>query len=211
MNSGNFSTNIPFFREIFLKTDANLTPKCQFLGVFVKYIPLAKDFGRKIYLHERIGAGRNALLAARGLGSPRQPVPPTTLSKLYWSISVPKMTYGLEVVPTNDYMIEELDKAHRQNARIVQNPPSVTQKPSTHATIGWLTMKSYIAIRKMVFLWSILCLPDTNIYNVISVFMIKLHDRNDVESPELPTFSMYQMICKYKLLCHVWGPIISAN
>ena len=29
--------------------------------------------------------------------------------------------------------------------------------------------------------------------------MIKLHDRNDVESPELPTFSMYQMMCKYKL------------
>ena len=159
-----FQHKCSLFQRNFLKTDANLAPKCQFLGVFVKYIPLAKDFGRKIYLHERIGAGRNALLATRGLGSPRQPVPPTTLSKLYWSISVPKMTYELEVVPTNDYMIEELDKAHRQNARIVQNLPSMTHKPSTHATIGWLTMKSYIAIRNMVFLWSILCLPDTNIY-----------------------------------------------
>ena len=75
----------------------------------------------------------------------------------------------------------------------------MAQKPSTHATVGWLTMKSYIAIRKMVFLWSILCLRDTNIYKIITVFMIKLHDRNDVESPESPTFSMYQIICKYKL------------
>ena len=58
-----------------------------------------------------MGAVRNALLVARGLGSPRQPVLPTTLSKLYWSISVTKMTYGLEVLNTNDYIIE-LDKAH---------------------------------------------------------------------------------------------------
>ena len=29
--------------------------------------------------------------------------------------------------------------------------------------------------------------------------MIKLHDRNDFESPKSSTFSMYQMICKYKL------------
>ena len=123
---------------------------------------------RKRALHERIGAGRYALPAARGLCSPRQPVPPTILSKLYWSISVPKMTYGLEVVPTNDYMIEELDKAHR-HARIVQNLPSITHKLSTHAAIGWLTMKSYIAIRKMVLWWSILCLPDTNIYKIITI------------------------------------------
>ena len=125
-------------------------------------------------VRERKGAGRNALLAARGLGSPSQPVPPAILSKLCWPISVPKMTYGFEVVPTNDYMIEELDKTHTQNARIVQNLPSMTHTSSTHATIGWLTM------RKMLFLWSILCLPDTNIYKIITVFMIKLHDKNDV-------------------------------
>ena len=111
------------------------------------------------------------------------------------------MTDGFEFVPTNDYMIGELDKAHRQNARIVQSLPStcMTHKLPTHATIGWLTMQSDIAIRKMVFLWSILCLPDTNIYKIITVFMIKLHDRNDVGSPESPKFSMYQGICKYKL------------
>ena len=93
----------------------SLVNECKHMG-----IKLANEQSlRKRALHERIGAGRNALLAARGLGSPRQAVPPTILSKLYWSISVPKMTYGFDVVPTNDYVIEELDKAHRQNARIV--------------------------------------------------------------------------------------------
>ena len=89
-------------------------------------------------------------------------------------------------------MINELDKAHKQNARM-------THKPSIHATIDWLTMKSYIAIRKMTFLWSILCLPDANIYDIITMLMINLHDRNGVELPESLTFSTYQMICKHKL------------
>ena len=33
------------FKRIFPKTDANLAPKRQFLEVFVKNTPLAKDFG----------------------------------------------------------------------------------------------------------------------------------------------------------------------
>ena len=40
--------------------------------------------------------------------------------------------------------------------------------------------------------------------------MIKLHDRNDVESTKSPTLSMYQIICKYKLR-DFRMPIISAN
>ena len=55
-------------------------------------------------------------------------------------MSLPKMTYRLEVVPTNDYMIEEFDKAYGQTAHIVQNSPGMTHKPSTDATFGWLTM-----------------------------------------------------------------------
>ena len=44
-----FQPKYSLFKRIFPKTDVNLAPKCQFLGVFVKNIPLAKDFGRKIY------------------------------------------------------------------------------------------------------------------------------------------------------------------
>ena len=46
-------------------------------------------------LCERIGAGRAVLHAATGLGSLQVPVTPAVLSKLYWSIAVPKMVSGL--------------------------------------------------------------------------------------------------------------------
>ena len=44
-----FQLKYSLFKRNFPKTDANLAPKCQFLRVFVKNIPLAKDFGRKVY------------------------------------------------------------------------------------------------------------------------------------------------------------------
>ena len=52
----------------------------------------------------RIGAARNIVYAARGLGSSNVLVPPSVLSKIYWSVAVPKLIYGLEITP-----IEETD------------------------------------------------------------------------------------------------------
>ena len=46
---------------------------------------------------ERIGDGRRVIHAARAIGSAQVPAPPTVLSKLYWSVAVPKMLYGFEV------------------------------------------------------------------------------------------------------------------
>ena len=148
-------------------------------------------------LHERIGKGRNALLAARGIGSHRTPVPPTILSKLYWSIAIPRMTYGLKVVHMDDSHIKELSQAHRVHARIVQHLPENVHTPTVLATIGWMSMPAYIAYRKLLFLWSILCLPVNNIYRriVVAIFVscdifgpVKL-------SPIGDTFN----ICKYGL------------
>ena len=44
-----FQPHNSLFKRNFPKTDAILAPKCHFLGGFVKNIPLAKDFRRKIY------------------------------------------------------------------------------------------------------------------------------------------------------------------
>ena len=44
-----FQPKYSLYKRNFPQTDANLAPKYQFLRVFIKNIPLAKDFGRKIY------------------------------------------------------------------------------------------------------------------------------------------------------------------
>ena len=45
----------------------------------------------------RISDGRSSLLAARGIGSNLVPVNPVVLSRIYWSVSVPRMLFGIEV------------------------------------------------------------------------------------------------------------------
>ena len=111
-----------------------------------------KRLVKRRILHERIGKGRNSLLAARGIGRHRTPVPPTILSKLYWSIAIPHMTYGLEVVPMDDSHTEELSQAHRVHASIEQQLPENAHKPTVLTTIGWMSMPAYIAYGKLLFL-----------------------------------------------------------
>ena len=118
-------------------------------------------------LNKRISAAQCIVLASRGIGSYEAPVPPTIISQLYWSIGVPKMVYGLEVTPITDKHVNEIDGSHRKMAKLIQGLPVNTPIPAPLATIGWMSMKSYIALRKIMFLWQILYLPSTNIYRRI--------------------------------------------
>ena len=61
------------------------------------------------------------------------------------------MAYGLEADVINDNNIEELEKAHRHHAKIVQGIPNMVHKPAVLAPLGGLSMKGYIAIKKMFF------------------------------------------------------------
>ena len=73
----------------------------------------------------RIGQSQKAFSALRGLGSELLPVPPNVLSKLYWSVVIPKMTYGMDIVPITE------KKVLRNNARVIQNLPVSTPMSST--------------------------------------------------------------------------------
>ena len=49
--------------------------------------------------NDRIGTSQNSVFAALGIGSFTTLMTPLVLSKLYWSVTMPKLTYGMEVVP----------------------------------------------------------------------------------------------------------------
>ena len=51
----------------------------------------------------------------------------------------------------------------------------------------------------MIFLWSILCLHDTNIYKVITPFILDLCYRGDIRLQGSPICYMYEQFVKYKL------------
>ena len=149
----------------------------------------------------RIGQSQKAFSALRGLGSEFLPVPPNVLSKLYWSVVIPKMTYGMEIVPITEAGMLELKKVHRNNARVIQNLPVSTPTPSTLATVGWLSIDAFICMRKLTFLWHILCMPVSNIYRRLVILLMQQCLINgslwNTEMRESPVIDMFRVAHRY--------------
>ena len=166
--------------------------KCKHMGVTLHNDPkLSTELCSK-----RIGAGRKILLAARGIGSTKVPVAPNVLSKLYWSVAIPKMLYGVEVTPISEQCIESLCKAHRHHANIVQNLPQCTPKPAPLASLGWVSMWAYIAYMKIMFLFRVLCLPHDSVYRILMILSIQqcCNNRLVTEKMESPVGSIMKYI-----------------
>lgn len=161
-------------------------------------VPIANSqAGIDRIMHERIGLAKQSLLAARGIGSDNVPVSAKILSKIYWAISVSRMTYGFEVIVIKENNMMVLEKAHRNHAKIVQNLPTMVHKPAVLAPLGWLTVRAHCAIKKMCFLWSILC--HTSLYKYIALRVIDMCNKNDGSMYMSPIADMYSAFCRYKM------------
>ena len=79
------------------------------------------------------------------------PVTPKVLGKLYWCVSIPRMTYGLEVAPIAARKLDELEQAHRRHARNVQGLSRSSPNPAVLSTLGWLSLSAHISKIKLMF------------------------------------------------------------
>ena len=83
-------------------------------------VPLAVDSkSMNNMIDSCVSKGRRGFYASLGLGNKYQPVPPLCLSKLYWSIAIPQMIYGLELVYISGRDENMLESTHSSFARIV--------------------------------------------------------------------------------------------
>ena len=155
-----------------------------------------KKMTHEIY-DARIGTARSLLYCARGIGSKNVPVAPAILSKVYWNVIIPKLTYGFEVYPVDETGIKNLEFAHRQNCKLIQGLPVNTPTPATYATLGWLSIQTYIDMKKIIFLWQVLCLENTNIYKRVVLYMWQcIKDGVTHAKTSSPVFDMYKAVSK---------------
>ena len=155
-------------------------------------------------IESRAGKVRTVLSAAQGLGDSQINVPPLTLSKIYWAVGVPKLTFGLDVTHVDDRCMGKLDNIHRQNAKLIQSLPSNTHTPAPLATLGWLsmTMDAHIAILKIMFLIRTLCLGNDSIYRHVLIARLNMLQNVGINYDEKyvsPTLSCWNYACAYKL------------
>ena len=166
-------------------------------------------------LMKRIGKCRQSLLAFRGIGTYNVPATPSVLSNAYNSVSLVRMLYGLEVLPVKSAALNELEHAHLQHAKIIQNLPKSTARPAPLATVGWQSIKAVVTKMKMLFIIRMLMFPSDNIYRKVVIFCIRFHDLVSRESIKdmftmSPTADMYRYARKYGL-SYIVDNLISGN
>ena len=126
------------------------------------------------------------------------------------------MTYGMEVTPISEPGIELMECAHREMAKTAQMIPKNVSSPLPLATVGWLTISAYVDLKKLCFLFKILCMSE-NIYRKVTVPLV-LADMLSTDSivKMSPVNDLVRVALKYKLTDMVLhaienGPDLSYN
>ena len=178
-------------------------------------IPLScsNDFELK-HVQDRIDSGRKAYFSVQGLGNKFYPVPPPVASKLYWAISVPRMTHGLEATCLSDKAVTMLEQAHGQMAKGIQGLPPQTPNSICIASLGWVSMEAIIDKLRLLFLWRILLMSTTCIYKQVAIERIHhyFYEAAELESSSRsPLLKMIQTYRKYDLLALLMQSLTSGS
>lgn len=125
-------------------------------------------------IDERIEKCKRLCYSFKGLGNWRVPVTPVTCNKLYQSLCVPKLFYGLELLSLNEVSISKLSAFHIEMSKYFQGLPSNTCNVGSLQTMGWNSIDSIIAFRALILLWQLIKLPMSSIYKRVCIYRLSL-------------------------------------
>lgn len=166
-------------------------------------VPVCTSKGaEKKAIDERLSATMQVYNTIKAICSPPGMMNPATMSKLYWSLCVPKMTYGMEVWPISIQSNNAMEKVHNHVAKCIQGLPEQTSDPACHATLGWRTIESHVDVVSLMFLWQLLSLPVFCIYNQIVISRItdfRFGRRLLNSETPSPIGNLYRIATKYGL------------
>ena len=121
-----------------------------------------------------INAMKRSLYVLIGCSLRYSSLSPQTLSKLYWSVAIPRLVSGCEVRFFSPQELTEYEKCHRSVAKNIQCLPKNCPDAFCLATMGLSSVQSYIEKLKLLFVWRILSLPPTSIYRKVFILMFLL-------------------------------------
>ena len=154
-------------------------------------------------VEERISACRHVYNTIRTITPPSVMMNPVILSKLYWSLCVTKMTYGMVVWPVSVQSISVMERSHIQMAKSIQCLPAQTSDPACLPTLGWRTIESHVDAATLLFLRSLLnlsahCLYIRLVISRLTDFRFNRRGCRDANSSS-PIGNMYRIAVKYGL------------
>ena len=138
--------------------------KLEYDHVGVKACVIAQDNSR---VEEKIGKGRRALNATSGLGIRKNGLSMRTCNLIFWTIVVPTLTFGSEIWCIKDKEVELLQSFQRYAGRRVQRFPKRSPKSTCYFGLGWMRIETYIQVKKLLFLLTIISMDNDNRIKII--------------------------------------------
>lgn len=139
-------------------------------------VPLSpdRDSMKKIIV-QRAEKIEKEIDVAMTLGTRRNPLPPLVGKKVYMSLCIPKLMYGLEACVVSEECLITMEKSHRYCARKMQGLPPQTPIIVPLATLGMMTIESMLHCNKMIMLYRWLSLPLSCIYKKVAIARLAYH------------------------------------
>ena len=92
---------------------------------------------------------------------------PVTAYKIYQAYVLPRLLYGLEVLPLNVSQITELKQFHTKTLRYFQSLPVRTATSTVYPILGALPIEAELHKRQLSLLYSILASENTKLKNLM--------------------------------------------
>jgi hypothetical protein len=118
---------------------------------------------------------------------------PKVSFKIYQCYVLPRLLYGLEILPLSKTHLDILNKFHMKTLRNFQSLPSRTAKGATFPLIGALPLEAEIHRRQLSFLHNILACNNTTIRDLAELVLI------DIDNPLSFFCITSQLLHQYEL------------
>jgi hypothetical protein len=146
-----------------------------------------------------------------GIGNCRVPVTTAVASKLYWTVSVPRLTYGIAVADVPEGAIDSLEQHHGSVAKRFQGMSSQTANSACLATLGWWSMEAYVDYLMLIFLWKLLVLPTKCIYKQVIISRLWYHLFRTDGLHMGPVHTMIKVFTKYEVMNILQSALLSGT
>ena len=133
-------------------------------------------------IEEKISKGRKTLNASSGMGFRKNGLTMGTCNVIYWQVVIPTVTFGSEV-----WILSEIDKELLNSFQIyaskrIQRFPQRAPNVSCSYSLGWLTIISFIKVKQLLFVRSILKMDPDNVIKKIFELRLNVFRDNLTES-----------------------------
>lgn len=113
------------------------------------------------------------------MGSDTSGIDDVTSYKIYYTYVLPRLTYGLEVLPLKKKHVENLEPFHRKSIRYLKSLPQRTATVAIYLLVRVIPIEAELHKRKLSLLYSMLASDNSKFKEIINRQISVNYDNED--------------------------------